>query len=134
MSAALCAALTAASLVAAPPARAAKKPLAAGERLDLNRCTAAELMRLPGVGRKRAEAVIARRARAPFRRVEDVLEVKGISARWLERNRAHLTVGAAPPTDRATPAPSAPKTRASLPQPSDAQPRSSPLTIGSALG
>jgi len=102
VTAALCVALAAASLAAAAPQRAGKKGLAPGERLDLNRCSAAELMRLPGVGRKRAEAVIARRARAPFRRVEDIVAVKGISARWLERNRAHLTVGAASARDPAS--------------------------------
>ncbi len=96
MTAAVCAALAAVSLLSAPPQRPAKKPIAPGEHIDLNHCTVAELMRLPGVGRKRAEAMVARRARAPYRRVEDVLEVKGISHGWLERNRTHLTVGAAP--------------------------------------
>ncbi len=100
MTGAAWAALAAASLAAAAPQHAWKKPLAPGERLDLNRCSAAALMRLPGVGRSRAEAVVARRGRAPYRRLEDVLEVKGISRRWLEKNRARLTVGtvgAAPP-------------------------------------
>ncbi len=50
------------ALLSAAPALAAKKPLAGGERLDLNRASVAELMRLPGVGRKKAEA-IARRGR-----------------------------------------------------------------------
>jgi competence protein ComEA len=110
-----CAALAAASLSAAAPQRAAKKGLAPGERIDLNRCSAAELMRLPGIGRKRAEAVIARRARAPYRRVEDVVAVKGISRRWLEKNRAHLTVGATPA--RVAPASAArPDARAGAPR------------------
>jgi competence protein ComEA len=96
LTAAFCAALAAASLSTAAPQRAGKKGLAPGERLDINRCSAAELMRLPGIGRKRAEAVVAHRARAPYRRVEDLVAVKGISRRWLQKNRAHLTVGAAP--------------------------------------
>jgi competence protein ComEA len=87
----------AAALLAATPALAAKKPLGAGERIDLNRASVVELMRLQGVGRKKAEALVAVRARTPLRRLEDVLSVKGFSARWLERHRAHLTVGAAPP-------------------------------------
>ena len=86
-----------AGLLAASPALAAKKPLAAGERIDLGRATAAELMRLDGIGRRKAEAIVALRSRAPFRRLEDVLAVKGISSAWLEKQRGHLAVSAAPP-------------------------------------
>jgi competence protein ComEA len=89
-------ALALGALASASPALAAKKPLAAGERIDLNRATVVELMRLPKVGRKKAEAIVALRSRAPLRRVEDVLAVKGISAGWLDRHRAQLAVGAAP--------------------------------------
>lgn len=94
--------LAAAALLAATPAFAAKKPLAAGERIDLNRASVVQLMRLPGVGRKKAEAITALRARTPFRRLEDVLAVKGLSPRWLERQRAHLTLGGpgAPPASK----------------------------------
>ena len=83
------------ALLSAAPALAAKKPLASGERLDLNRASVAELMRLPGVGRKKAEAIAAQRTRTPFRRLEDVLVVKGVSPGWLEKHRPHLTVGVA---------------------------------------
>jgi competence protein ComEA len=96
------------ALGAAAPALAAKKPLPAGERIDLNRASVAQLMRLPGVGRKRAEAIAAQRARAPFAKVEDVLAVKGVSAAWLEKQRAHLAVGAAAPR----PVPAGPLDRA----------------------
>jgi len=84
-------------LLAASPSFAAKKPLAAGERIDVNRASVVELMRLPGVGRKRAEAIAARRVRAPFRRLEDLLSVKGVSPAWLEKQRPHLTAGPASP-------------------------------------
>lgn len=97
------AAVALAALVSATPAAAAKKPLAAGDRVDLNRATVGELMRLPGIGRKKAEAIVARRARAPFRRVDDLVAVKGISAAWLARHRTHLTLsasGAAPAPER----------------------------------
>jgi len=88
--------LAAAALLTALPALAGKPPLAEGERVDLNRASAAELMKLPGVGQKRAAAIVARRARTPFRRVEDVLTVKGLSRRWLAKEREHLAVGPAP--------------------------------------
>ena len=91
-------AVAAAALVlAASPALAAKKPLAPSDRIDLNRASVVELMRLPGVGRKKAEAMVALRQRAPFKRLEDVLTVKGISPRWLEKNRPHLAIGGATP-------------------------------------
>jgi competence protein ComEA len=89
------------------PALAAKKPLAPGERLDLNRAGAAELMRLPGVGRKRADAIVAFRARRPFRRPEDVLHVKGLSRSWFERVKGHLAAG----EPGRSPAPASPSRR-----------------------
>jgi competence protein ComEA len=85
-------------LLAASPGFAAKKPLASSERIDVNRASVVELMRLPGIGRKRAEAIATRRGRAPFRRLEDLLSVKGISRAWLERQRPHLSVGTGTPT------------------------------------
>jgi competence protein ComEA len=87
----------AAALLAASPAAAAGKSLAPGERIDLNRASVTELMRLPGVGEKRAQAIVAFRARQPFRRVEDVLAVKGLGPAWLARVKANLSVGAAAP-------------------------------------
>ncbi len=73
------AALAAALLLAAHPALAAKKTLPPGARIDLNRASVAELMRLPGVGEKRAQAIVAHRSRQPFRRAEDVVAAGGPS-------------------------------------------------------
>ncbi len=99
---ALLAAALAGVLLAASPALAAKKGLAAGERIDLNRASAAELTRLPGVGEKRAQAIVAQRARQPFRRPEDVLAVKGLGPAWFAKVKANVTVGA-PAAARAAP-------------------------------
>jgi competence protein ComEA len=94
---ALRAALAAAIILAASPALAAKKPLAPGDRIDVNRATVVELMRLPGVGRKKAEAIVATRQRTPYKRLEDLLAVKGVSPGWLDKNRSHLTAVGSPP-------------------------------------
>lgn len=102
MSARVKAVVAALALLAAAPALAAKKPLGPAERIDLNRAGVAELMRLPGVGEKRAQAIVAARAKQPFRRVEDVVAVKGIGPSWLAKVRANVVVGAAAP---AAPAP-----------------------------
>jgi len=47
-------------------------------KLDLNAATQDQLMALPGVGPKRAEAIVKRRQRRPYRRVRDLRAVKGI--------------------------------------------------------
>ena len=93
MSAVARALAVAAALSAAAPALAAKKGLPAGERIDLNRASVAELMRLPGLGQKRAQAIVAHRTKQPFRRVEDVLEVKGLGPAWLAKVKGSVSVG-----------------------------------------
>jgi competence protein ComEA len=88
------------SLLVALPAEAQKKPLGPGERVDLNSATAAELMRLPGVGKKRADAIVAARDKRPFRRTDEVQKVKGMSAAWFSKVKGILTVGEAPAAQR----------------------------------
>lgn len=91
------------TLVAASPALAEKRPLATGERIDLNRANAADLMRLPGIGKTRAKAILAARARRPFRRPEDLLSVKEIPKRWFHQQKDRLVVSE--PDRSATPKP-----------------------------
>ncbi len=96
MSAPLRAVATAALLLASAPALAeAKKPLGPGDRVDLNRAGVTELMRLPGIGEKRAQAIVAARGKQPFRKPEDVLVVKGIGPKWLAKVKDHVVVGGA---------------------------------------
>lgn len=95
MNPALCAAVAAGALLlgTAPALAETKRPLGPTDRIDLNRAGVTELMRLPGVGEKRAQAIVAARARQPFRKPEDVLVVKGIGAKWLARVKDHVVVG-----------------------------------------
>jgi competence ComEA-like helix-hairpin-helix protein len=65
---------------------------AAGEPLDLNRAEPAQLQELPGIGPKKAEAIVALRQRRPFTRVTQLLEVRGIGPKTLERLRPLLKV------------------------------------------
>jgi competence protein ComEA len=92
-----------AALLAPGAALAKKRALGPGERIDLNRASAAELMRLPGIGRGRAEAIVAHRQKRPFQSPGEVVQVKGIGPAWLEKNRAHLTAGEALPRPRVPP-------------------------------
>jgi competence protein ComEA len=59
----------------------------------LNTATEADLRRLPGIGPKRAEAILALRARlGRFHAVEDLLKVKGLGRATLKRLRPFLRV------------------------------------------
>jgi competence ComEA-like helix-hairpin-helix protein len=57
--------------------------------VDLNTATAEELDSLPGVGRKRAEAIVAKR---PFRRVTELLRVKGFGPKLFAKVRPLIVV------------------------------------------
>jgi competence protein ComEA len=97
--------VAAAALLAAFPALAAKRALSQGERIDLNRASVSELMRLPGVGEKRAQAIVAQRQKQPFRRIEDVISVKGLGRAWFQKARPNLVAG----SPSGSPASAAPK-------------------------
>lgn len=68
----------------------------ASEPIDLNTAPAAALQGLPGIGPKKAEAIIALRGRRPFTRVTQLLEVRGIGKKTLERLKELVFVGPAP--------------------------------------
>ena len=71
-------------------------PLVHGmELVNINSADAATLAgAISGVGVKKAEAVIAyREQHGPFQRVEDLVNVKGIGPKTIEKNREILTVG-----------------------------------------
>jgi competence ComEA-like helix-hairpin-helix protein len=62
--------------------------------IDLNRASATELERVPGVGPATAKAIIEFRQKSgPFRSVDDLLSVRGIGPKKLARMRPYLTVG-----------------------------------------
>jgi competence ComEA-like helix-hairpin-helix protein len=63
------------------------------ERIDLNRATVQQLESLPGIGAVTAKAIVEfRRKSGQFRRVEDLLAIRGISQAKLERLRPYVTV------------------------------------------
>ena len=62
-------------------------------RVDLNTATEEELMTLPGIGEKRAQAIIKyREANGPFRIPEDLTRVDGIGEGILEGLIDQVTV------------------------------------------
>jgi competence protein ComEA len=65
----------------------------------LNAAAADDLRRLPGIGQKRADAILALRARlGRFHAIEDLLKVKGIGRATLKRLRPLVRLDA-PPAD-----------------------------------
>jgi competence protein ComEA len=84
----------AAAAAVAPEPAAGSRPSAAA--LDLNRATAAELDRLPGIGPVLAARIVEQRRRAgPFRSPEELLAVRGIGPRLLQRLRPLVMAGEA---------------------------------------
>lgn len=55
--------------------------------MDLNRATAAELERLPGVGPQLAARIVEARAAGPFHSPDDLRRVQGLGANRLDRLR-----------------------------------------------
>lgn len=81
------------------------KPSASGElHIDINRAGASELEKLPRIGPKTAERILAfRDAYGAFRSVNDLQQVKGIGPKTLELLRPHVYVGASPPAADSSP-------------------------------
>jgi competence protein ComEA len=76
--------------VASPPAAApaTRGRATTDDPVYLNQATLADLHRLPGVGPKRADAILALRAKlGHFRQIEDLLKVKGIGRASLRKLR-----------------------------------------------
>jgi competence protein ComEA len=75
----------------AAPAFGKKIPPAAP--LDLNSATVAQFEQLPGIGSTTAQAIVLFREKSgPFRRVEDLLAIRGFSSQKLARLRPYVTV------------------------------------------
>lgn len=65
-----------------------------GEVIDLNTASVADLTRLPGIGEKRAQAIVDyRESSGPFQSVEELTEVKGIGEGILAQVYDYVTVG-----------------------------------------
>lgn len=62
-------------------------------KVILNLASITELTRLPGIGQKRAEAIVKLRERlGKFKRITDLLRVKGIGPKSLKKLKPHLVL------------------------------------------
>ena len=65
--------------------------------LDVNRASREQLEALPGIGPVLAQRIVDwRRAHGAFRKIEDLLEIKGIGAKKLERVQTLIAVHSTP--------------------------------------
>lgn len=63
-------------------------------KLDLNTAGAEELIRLPGIGEKRAADIIAyREEKGGFSAIEEIMEVSGIGEKTFAKIKEEITVG-----------------------------------------
>jgi competence protein ComEA len=62
------------------------------QRININEAGPEELVRLPGVGPARAQAIVAEREKRRFRRIEDILRVPGIGRKTFDRLRQSIRV------------------------------------------
>jgi competence protein ComEA len=80
------------SVLALPLALAAASAALSGV-VNVNTASAEELAMLPGVGQARARAIVElRQQRGGFKRVEDLLEVKGIGEAGLAKLKPYLAI------------------------------------------
>ena len=77
--------------IAAHPAAAEGEPQQ--KQVNVNQATGTELARLPRVGPKLAERIVAHRAQhGAFKRIEDLMEVKGVGEKMFAGLKPYLTV------------------------------------------
>ena len=85
-----------AALALAPGAARGAAPTApaTGERVNINTAGVDELVTLPGIGKAYAERIVEyRQKNGPFKKVEDIINVRGIGEKTFERIKDRLTIG-----------------------------------------
>jgi competence protein ComEA len=79
--------------LASHPAEASGEAPASHQLVNVNQATSAELARLPRVGTKLADRIVAhRKEHGPFKRIEDLMEVKGVGEKFFSTLKPYLTV------------------------------------------
>lgn len=81
------------STIPAHPAVAEGETSPAKKTVNVNQASAAELARLPKVGPKLAERIVDHRQQhGPFKRAEDLMEVKGVGEKMFATLRPYVAV------------------------------------------
>ena len=84
------------SLICAPAVLSAKKKPPA-RPVNINTATSEELQQVPGIGPATAEKILQmRKSYGAFKSGDDLLAIRGLGAKRLEKMRKYLTVGKPP--------------------------------------
>ncbi len=84
------------SLICAPAVLSAKKKPPA-RPVNINTATSEELQQVPGIGPATAEKIVQmRKSYGAFKSVDDLLAIRGLGPKRLEKMRKYLTVGKPP--------------------------------------
>src|SRR5262245_52007628 len=92
------------SLVFCPVVFSGKKkpPL---KPVNINTANSAELQQVPGIGPATADKILKmRKSYGPFKSVDDLLAIRGLGQKRLDKMRKYLTVGKVAPPKPAQPA------------------------------
>src|SRR5580693_6540127 len=109
--AALLLSLLASLVLAAGTAAATKKP--PSQPINLNAASSEQLQQVPGIGPATADKILQmRKSYGPFKSVDDLLAIRGIGKKRLEKMRKYLTVGGPSQSKK----PSSPVQKPSTPQ------------------
>jgi competence protein ComEA len=89
------AAASVAPLAAAQPPAAPSAPVKSEPVINLNTATAADLEALPGIGARTAQRIVEYRQKSGgFKKVEELMNVKGIGEKSFLKLKGRLTVAA----------------------------------------
>jgi competence protein ComEA len=61
-------------------------------KIDINKATMEELHSLTGIGHTKAVAIMEYRKKHPFKKIEDIMKVKGIGKKTFERIKDEIEV------------------------------------------
>jgi competence protein ComEA len=99
---ALASLVTMIAVQATPVAGQSKTKVTTAGVVNINTASAAELEALPGVGPKTAALIVEyRQKNGPFKKIEDVMNVRGLGEKNFLKLKEQLTVGAPKSADRA---------------------------------
>jgi competence protein ComEA len=100
--AALAALLAPAPAAATPQTKASSAKNSSTQVVNINSASAAEFEALPGIGPKMAARIVEyRQKNGPFKKVEELMNVRGLGEKNFLKLKAQLTIGSPKAADRA---------------------------------
>ncbi len=102
----MCAVTAGATAVGAAQTKSggAAKPAASTAIVNINSASAAEFEALPGIGAKMAARIIEyRQKNGPFKKLEELMNVRGLGEKNFLKLKGQLTLGTAKPAERPQP-------------------------------